>query len=214
MRSTGRASRLVARVAEASPPETVDVQISLDNDEDADSTVGLGAVVKGCGAPLSTAARSLGVLHCARAAGIVGAPCSSISSSPARPWHADWGCCCGGCCAAARNTHLQVLFVSGANRPGLLTALSAALRELGLDVSKAIVETDAAQQKIADKFYVTKQDDGSKVTDADEVQTIKNALELLLKSRAGPMTPRPKFTTQSIQQDENKKELLYTLMGA
>lgn len=104
------------------------------------------------------------------------------------------------------------MYLSGANRPGLLTALSAALRELGLDVSKAIVETDAEQQKIADKFYVTKQD-GGKVTDAEEVANIKRALELLLRSRSGPVTPRPKFTTVSIQQDENKRELLYTLMG-
>lgn len=107
---------------------------------------------------------------------------------------------------------MQVLYLSGANRPGLLTALSAALRELGLDVSKAIVETDAEQQKIADKFYVTKQG-GGKVTDSAEVANIKKALEVLLKSRAGPVTPRPKFTTVSIQQDENKRELLYTLMG-
>lgn len=106
-----------------------------------------------------------------------------------------------------------MLYLSGANRPGLLTALSAALRELGLDVSKAIVETDAEQQKIADKFYVTKQG-GGKITDAAETASIKKALEVLLKSRAGPVTPRPKFTTVSIQQDENKRELLYTLMGA
>lgn len=106
-----------------------------------------------------------------------------------------------------------MLYLSGANRPGLLTALSAALRELGLDVSKAIVETDAEQKKIADKFYVTKQG-GGKVTDTTEVANIKKALETLLKSRAGPLTPRPKFTTVSIQQDENKRELLYTLMGA
>jgi hypothetical protein len=77
---------------------------------------------------------------------------------------------------------------------------------------QAIVETDAEQKKIADKFYVTKQD-GGKITDASEVARIKSALEVLLKSRAGPVTPRPKFTTVSIQQDENKRELLYTLMG-
>jgi UTP:GlnB (protein PII) uridylyltransferase len=41
-----------------------------------------------------------------------------------------------------------VLYLSGANRPGLLTALSAALRDLGLDVSKAIVETDAQNKKV------------------------------------------------------------------
>lgn len=47
----------------------------------------------------------------------------------------------------------------------------------------------------------------------DEVKNIKRVLEVLLRGRAGPTTPRPKFTTVSIQQDENKRELLYTLMG-
>lgn len=108
--------------------------------------------------------------------------------------------------------HLQVLYLSGANRPGLLTALSAALRDLSLEVSKAVVETDAQNNKVADKFYVTKRG-GGKVTSQEEVANIKRVLEVLLRGRAGPATPRPKFTTQSIQQDENKRELLYTLMG-
>jgi UTP:GlnB (protein PII) uridylyltransferase len=55
---------------------------------------------------------------------------------------------------------LQVLYLSGANRPGLLTALSAALRDLGLEVSKAIVETDSQNNKIADKFFVTRREGG------------------------------------------------------
>jgi hypothetical protein len=46
------------------------------------------------------------------------------------------------------------------------------------------------------------------------VSNIKRVLEVLLRGRSGPVTPRPKFTTVSIQQDENKRELLYTLMGA
>lgn len=104
------------------------------------------------------------------------------------------------------------MYLSGANRPGLLTALSAALRDLGLDVNKAIVETDAQNKKIADKFYILKQD-GSKITDEVELANIKRVLEVLLRGKAGPATPRPKFTTVSIQQDENKRELLYTLMG-
>lgn len=105
-----------------------------------------------------------------------------------------------------------MLYLSGANRPGLLTALSAALRDLSLEVSKAVVETDAQNNKVADKFYVTKRE-GGKVTSDEEVANIKRVLEVLLKGRAGPATPRPKFTTQSIQRDENKRELLYTLMG-
>jgi UTP:GlnB (protein PII) uridylyltransferase len=55
---------------------------------------------------------------------------------------------------------VQVLYLSGANRPGLLTALSAALRDLGLEVSKAIVETDSQNNKIADKFFVTRREGG------------------------------------------------------
>jgi hypothetical protein len=47
----------------------------------------------------------------------------------------------------------------------------------------------------------------------EEVSNIKRVLEVLLRGRSGPVTPRPKFTTVSIQQDENKRELLYTLMG-
>ncbi|WIA33199.1 hypothetical protein OEZ86_006345 [Tetradesmus obliquus] len=104
-----------------------------------------------------------------------------------------------------------VLYLSGANRPGLLTALSAALRDLGLEVSKAIVETDAQNNKIADKFFVTRRE-GGKVLQDEEVSNIKRVLEVLLRGRSGPVTPRPKFTTVSIQQDENKRELLYTLM--
>lgn len=46
------------------------------------------------------------------------------------------------------------------------------------------------------------------------MSNIKRVLEVLLRGRSGPVTPRPKFTTVSIQQDENKRELLYTLMGA
>jgi hypothetical protein len=67
--------------------------------------------------------------------------------------------------------------------------------------------------QVADKFYVTKRG-GGKVTAQDELTNIKRVLEVLLRGRAGPATPRPKFTTVSIQADENKRELLYTLMGA
>lgn len=86
------------------------------------------------------------------------------------------------------------------------------MRDLSLEVSKAVVETDAQNNKVADKFFVTKRG-GGKVTSEEEVSNIKRVLEVLLRGRAGPATPRPKFTTQSIQQDENKRELLYTLMG-
>lgn len=106
--------------------------------------------------------------------------------------------------------HLQVISVNASNRPGLLTAITAAFRDLNLDVGKAAVEGD--NQKISDKFYVQKVG-GGKITDAKTVDNIRRALETLLRTRSGPVSPRPKFSTVSIQQDENKKELLYTLMG-
>jgi hypothetical protein len=95
------------------------------------------------------------------------------------------------------------------NRPGLLTALTAAFRDLGLDVTRAAVEGDS--ERIADTFFVLK--DGAKVTDAKELDNIKKCLETILRARAGPVVARPKFSTISIQQDANKTELLHTLMG-
>jgi hypothetical protein len=77
---------------------------------------------------------------------------------------------------------LQVLYLSGANRPGLLTALSAALRDLGLEVSKAIVETDSQNNKIADKFFVTRRE-GGKVMQVRWVEGLQKLLRVLLLCR-------------------------------
>jgi hypothetical protein len=108
---------------------------------------------------------------------------------------------------------LQVIYLSGTNRPGLLTAISAALRDLNLDVNKAVVETDAQNGKISDKFFVQMRG-GGKLEDKEQLDTVEKALTTLLDRAAGnQLQPRPKFTTVSIQQDENKRELLYTLMG-
>jgi hypothetical protein len=96
----------------------------------------------------------------------------------------------------------------------LLTAISAALRDLDLDVSKAVVETDPRTQQVSDKFFVQKPG-GGKITDSEELMTIQRALAVLLQRGASLAAgqPRPKFTTVSIQQDENKRELLYSMMG-
>jgi hypothetical protein len=104
----------------------------------------------------------------------------------------------------------QVISLSATNRPGLLTAITAAFRDLNLDVGKAVVEGD--DDRISDKFYVQTAD-GSKVDDEAKMADIKRALEVLLRTRSGPTTTRPKFSSVSIQQDANKRELLYTLMG-
>jgi UTP:GlnB (protein PII) uridylyltransferase len=108
---------------------------------------------------------------------------------------------------------LQIIYLSGTNRPGLLTAISAALRDLELEVNKAVVETDAQNGKISDKFFVALRG-GGKLEDKEQLATVEKALTTLLDRAAGSqLQPRPKFTTVSIQQDENKRELLYTLMG-
>ena len=101
--------------------------------------------------------------------------------------------------------------MSGANRPGLLTAITAAFRDLNLEVGKADVQGD--ESKIADKFYV-RYPEGGKIEEDSQIASIQKALETLLRSRStGPVSTRPKFSTVSIQQDANKRELLYTLMG-
>ncbi len=57
----------------------------------------------------------------------------------------------------------QIISISAANRPGLLTAITAAFRDLNLDVAKAAVEGD--EDRIADKFYV-QYPGGGKIEDA------------------------------------------------
>lgn len=159
--------------------------------------------------------------------------------------------------------------MSANNRPGLLTAITAAFRDLNLDVGKAVVEGD--EDRIRDKFFVqvggthglvrqlqacasrevciawaamhghgqpcamvppprtpvpqrlppphppgnmeAQTEDGDKVEDEAQMSDIKRALEVLLRTRGGSSSTRPKFSSVSIQQDANKRELLYTLMG-
>jgi hypothetical protein len=111
-----------------------------------------------------------------------------------------------------RLLNTQVISLSAANRPGLLTAITAAFRDLNLEVAKASVEGD--EERIKDVFFVQTMD-STKIVDDIEIANIKRALEVLLCTRnCISTTTRPKFSTVSIQQDANKRELLYTLMGA
>jgi hypothetical protein len=102
-----------------------------------------------------------------------------------------------------------VITVNADNRPGLLTSMTAAFRDLGLDVGKAAV--DGEEGKVSDKFFV-KTVGGSKILDSEERENIKKVLETILRTRSGvTVNKRPKFS--SPQSDVAKRELLYTLMG-
>lgn len=118
----------------------------------------------------------------------------------------------------------QVITLRGQNRPGLLTAVTAAFRDLGLEVAKASVEGD--QQAVDDKFFVSYSEGGGKITGEADAASVTRALEALLlrgsgggggagddaASAAARKAARPKFSTVSMQLDSSKRELLYTLM--
>ena len=54
---------------------------------------------------------------------------------------------------------------------------------------------------------------GSKVSDAETQDNVRRAITALLKSKsAASSNTRPKFTTVSIHQDEDKRQLLFSLM--
>jgi hypothetical protein len=122
--SRQRFDRLVGRVAEASSPaEAADVQIDLNNDEDKEYTVSRGMVE---------------LRRCQRV--------SALFVRKSCPYqHAGHEIPRLVCFIAVG---VQVLYLSGANRPGLLTALSAALRELGLDVSKVRREPQGTSEHV------------------------------------------------------------------
>ena len=75
---------------------------------------------------------------------------------------------------------LSVIKVSGDSRPGLLTALSSAFRDLGLEVEKATI--DGSDGRVADTFYV-KQANGGKITESETITNIKRTLEVRLSNQ-------------------------------
>lgn len=100
-----------------------------------------------------------------------------------------------------------VISIDGESKPGLLPAITAAFRDLGLDVGKAIVS--GADGRIADKFYV-QLPGGGKVVEQSMVSDVKKALEVLLQARAGSLAMRPKF--DSFKSDADRAERLYNIM--
>ncbi len=107
------------------------------------------------------------------------------------------------------------IVVEADNRAGLLTAMTATFRDLGLEVRKADIGGD--DNRIQDTFWVVDAE-GNKVTADKDLANIKRAVETILKSRVGGRTEgkkRPKLLTSSVDvpTPQDKKDLLYTLMG-
>ncbi|PNH06165.1 Glycogen phosphorylase 1 [Tetrabaena socialis] len=100
-----------------------------------------------------------------------------------------------------------VISVKAANKPGLLTSITALFRDLGVDVGKAAVEGDDA--RVDDKFYVRTLS-GGKLDDAKAAEAVK-ALDALLRSKPSSTdVSRPKF--EATGQGQSGKARLYTLM--
>lgn len=106
------------------------------------------------------------------------------------------------------NETYTVITVEAENKPGLLTAMTATFRDLGIDVAKAAVEGDSG--RIEDKFFVQSVG-GGKITDPKAQDNIKKCLETILRSRTGPTSKRPKFSVTQASASSNR-ELLATLM--
>ncbi|GLC34950.1 Acid phosphatase pho1 [Pleodorina starrii] len=105
------------------------------------------------------------------------------------------------------DANYTVITVQAANKPGLLTSITALFRDLGVDVGKAVVEGD--EVKINDTFYVRTLT-GGKLSD-DKAADAVRSLEVLLRSKPSSTdVSRPKFEAQG--QEQPGKARLYTLM--
>lgn len=116
----------------------------------------------------------------------------------------------------ASDDKFTTIVVEADNRAGLLTAMTATFRDLGLEVRKADIGGD--DTRIQDTFWVVDAE-GNKVTAEKDLANIKRAVETILKSRVGGARTegkkRPKLLTSSVDipTPQDKKDLLYTLMG-
>ncbi|KXZ53126.1 hypothetical protein GPECTOR_7g1017 [Gonium pectorale] len=105
------------------------------------------------------------------------------------------------------DANYTVISVQAANKPGLLTSITALFRDLAVDVGKAVVEGDEA--KINDKFYVRALS-GGKLSSEKAADAVR-ALDVLLRSKPSSTdVSRPKFEAQG--QSQSGKARLYTLM--
>lgn len=100
-----------------------------------------------------------------------------------------------------------VVTVQGANKAGLLMAVSGLFRDLGIEVTKANVET--AGGLVNDTFYVV-DSSGSKVTSVEDISMLRSVLRNLASSRPGRALSRPEFENIT----SRKKAVINNLMGA
>ena len=70
-----------------------------------------------------------------------------------------------------------VIHVEADNRPGLLTSLATAFRDLDLEVVKAAVDTADEDRRVNNYFYV-RDGAGGKVTKPDSIMNVKRTLEV------------------------------------
>ena len=103
----------------------------------------------------------------------------------------------------------STVLVNAPSRSGLLAGLSEIFAQSGLDVCKAIVDNNNGTS--INKFLVCRSD-GSKVEDAEELNTLQQALKSAVSSQSAVLKrPKLKHADKSVADD--KKNFLYTLMG-
>lgn len=116
----------------------------------------------------------------------------------------------------ATDPRLTVVKVEGPNRPGLLNSITAAFRDLGIDVARAVV--DGTDANIDDTFYV-RTPKGDKLPEADH-ENVRKSIELVISARStSSALAKRRPRTSAIRQvgaegetPQERKELLYNLM--
>lgn len=104
----------------------------------------------------------------------------------------------------------SIIAIKAPSRSGLLTGLTDILAQYDLDVCKATV--DNSDGISTNKFLVC-HTDGTKVDNAEELKTLRQALESAVSSQsAGLKRPKLKNADKSVAED--KKNFLYTLMDS
>ena len=101
----------------------------------------------------------------------------------------------------------------GPSRPGLLSALTAAFRDMGLEVQRA--DINSRNGMVDDTFFVT-DGEGRKVTDASLLASMEAKLADLGQAprQLKPRPEAPEDPTGTIVDPRPKQEALYSLMDA
>jgi len=115
-------------------------------------------------------------------------------------------------------TRIQVV---GEARPGLLTALTAAFRQLGLDVRRSELRKDA-DGSVHDVFYVAREDDGKALQTQSEKDDVRKQLLSLVRPPPGGRSaatlrgrPAPRAdSTGTIVDATRQQEALFSLMDS